>query len=232
MTYSDTYSLREDNADFLDVADAIDQLQSDSTVGWQLVDETWTYASSTTITVPTGATGRFQKGDKLKLDNTSTKYFVVTNVTTTVLTVTGGTDYTVANSAITAIYVSRAERPFGFPAYFSYTPTYGAQAGSFSGTPTTNYARAKFIGNRIHIQFYFNGTLTTATADYLTMTSLAAASGGIYIHNGISGQNSTFSASCFALSVDTSSTFRIYRADGADWAIATFFVFGSVSHDF
>ena len=106
--------------------------------GWILAGETWTYASSTTITVPSGAASRFQVGDKVKCTNNSTtKYFYIRAVASTTLTVTGGSDYTVHDSAITSIYVSRAESPLGFPRYFNFTPTITASGGtapSFSST--------------------------------------------------------------------------------------------------
>lgn len=90
---------------------------------WLPVYETWTYASATTITIPSGGTARFQIGDKIKLTNSTVKYFVVSAVASTTLTVTGGTDYTVANAAISSIYVSRAAHPLGFPGAFAYSPT-------------------------------------------------------------------------------------------------------------
>ena len=106
--------------------------------GWMPVSESWSYASATTITVPSGAASRFQVGDKVKCTNNSTtKYFYIRAVASTTLTVTGGSDYTVHDSAITSIYVSRAESPLGFPRYFNFTPTITASGGtapSFSST--------------------------------------------------------------------------------------------------
>jgi len=92
--------------------------------GWNLVDQTWTYASATTINVPSGATSIYAKGDKIRLKQGGAyKYFYVTGVADTVLTVTGGTDYTVADAAITDNYYSHATSPIGFPQWFHYTPT-------------------------------------------------------------------------------------------------------------
>lgn len=91
--------------------------------GWVLANESWAYASATTITVPTGAASRYSVGDKIKLTQTTVKYFYVVGVADTVLTVTGGTDYTVANAAISANYYSKSSSPVGFPHWFNYTPT-------------------------------------------------------------------------------------------------------------
>lgn len=83
---------------------------------WIGANESWTYASSTTITVPTDATTKYDIGDYIKLTQSATvKYFVVTGVTSTVLTVSGLSGATVANSAITANYYSKARMPHGFP---------------------------------------------------------------------------------------------------------------------
>lgn len=87
--------------------------------GWVGISASWTYASASspeyTITVPSDATTTYQAGDKIKLTQGSVKYFIITKVAATVLTVYGGTDYTLANSAISAISVSRVKCPFGFP---------------------------------------------------------------------------------------------------------------------
>lgn len=230
MTYADGYSVRSTAANLNLVANALDDLDSRiTTTDWRALSETLTYASATTITVASGATSRFQVGDRLWITQTTSKYFVITGVASTTLTVFGGTDYSVANAAITSPYVSRAVCPFGWPSYFNYTPTYGAQAGSFSGTPTTNYCRASIIGKKYDILIYFQGTLTSATADYLTMTLPANADGTVYVHSQLDGQNSSFSDDCFAQQQNASTSVRIYRNDGADWAIATFFVFGKIT---
>lgn len=94
--------------------------------GWGLVNETWTWQSTTgtpervSVTTPSGAELRFQKGDKIRLKQGGAfKYFyVISNPNTSTLVLCGGNDYTVANSAITDISVSRAHNPFGFPGDF------------------------------------------------------------------------------------------------------------------
>ena len=98
-----------------------------------------TYASATTITVASGAAAKFAKGDKIKLTQTTAKYFYVVSIADTVLTVTGGSDYTVANAAITSPFYSHASSPIGFPKIFNYTVALtnvtignGFEEGSFS----------------------------------------------------------------------------------------------------
>jgi hypothetical protein len=52
---------------------------------------------------------------KIKLTQTTIKYFIVTAVADTVLTVYGGTDYTLISAAISAISYSTQKAPLGFP---------------------------------------------------------------------------------------------------------------------
>lgn len=135
MAISDDYGVRSTSADLIDVSDALDALEGfDGNIlqGWSAVSDSWSYASATTITVPSGAASLYQVGDKLKIDNATTKYFYIIGVANTTLTVSGGSDYTVANSAISNIYISRAERAFGFPGHFTWSPTLTG----FSANPT------------------------------------------------------------------------------------------------
>lgn len=102
------------------------RLYINSTVdGWQQSNETWTYASATTITVPTGAAFKYAVGDKIRfIQSGSTKFMYVTGVADTLLTVNGGTDYTVANASIGSPCYSKRVSPVGFPGWFNYTPTW------------------------------------------------------------------------------------------------------------
>lgn len=140
-------------------ADTLDGLHSSSFApesewndGWIAVGDTWSYASATTITVPSGAASKYQKGDKIKLTQTTVKYFYVVSVADTVLTVTGGSDYTVANAAITSPYVSHVLNPVGFPQWFNFTPSWtnltpgsGTNTGRFTIEGKTVHLTAKFI---------------------------------------------------------------------------------------
>lgn len=90
--------------------------------GWIDADETWTYASASTITVPSGAASRYSKGDRIKWTQTTVKYGVIVSVADTVLTIAVNTDYTVANAAITNNYYSHQASPVGYPGWFNWTP--------------------------------------------------------------------------------------------------------------
>jgi len=83
--------------------------------GWIPVSDTWTYASANTVTIPSDGTTVYQKGDKFRLkQGGGYKEFYCVAIAATLITLTGGTDFTVANAAITDIAYSRLEKPFGF----------------------------------------------------------------------------------------------------------------------
>lgn len=114
--------------------------------GWVSANESWTYASATTITVPTNATFKYSVGDKIRLiQSGSAKFFYITGVAATTLTINGGTDYTLANAAIIQPCYSKRATPQGFPQWFAYTPTWTAASvnpaignGSITGKFTMN----------------------------------------------------------------------------------------------
>jgi len=135
--------------------------------GWISVSDTWTYASSTTINVPSGATAIYTKGDKIRLkQGGGYKYFYVVGVANTVLTVTGGSDYTVADATITDNYYSHASSPIGFPNYFNYTPEWTAT--------TTNPS----LGNGTATgKFYLQGILCFTFGKIVTGNTTSFGSG-------------------------------------------------------
>src|SRR5574337_227963 len=86
--------------------------------GWWSAAQTWTYASATTFTVSGDVTAKYTIGTKLRLKQGGAyKYFYVIGATysapNTTVTVTGGSDYSLANAAITDGYLSYAETPQG-----------------------------------------------------------------------------------------------------------------------
>lgn len=116
--------------------------------GWTSDSATWTYASATTFTVSGDKTAQFQKGTRLKLtQSAAVKYFVVVGSShgggTTTVTITGGTDYSLANATISATFYSYQASPQGFPDWFNYTPTWGG----FSVAPSLTLARFRVIGS-------------------------------------------------------------------------------------
>jgi len=72
------------------------------------------------FSIAADVTGFIGVGNRIKLTQTTVKYFLVTAVGAysggkTIITVYGGTDYTLANAAITSPFFSIQKCPFGFP---------------------------------------------------------------------------------------------------------------------
>jgi len=91
---------------------------------WTSDANTWTYSSADAptfvISVNADMTAILTAGCRIKLTQTTVKYFIVTAVGAfsggaTLITVYGGTDYTLANAAITSPNYSYAKAPTGFP---------------------------------------------------------------------------------------------------------------------
>lgn len=127
--------------------------------GWASVSVTWSYASATTITVPTGAASIYSVGDKIKLTQTTVKYFYIIGVADTVLTVTGGLTYTLANAAIASPCYSHVANPLGFPQYFPYVPT-GISASNVSIQGRFSIANRRVI---VDMLIDFTGAITFTT---------------------------------------------------------------------
>ena len=110
---------------FLDGTGAWSTPAAGSTDGWTAAGETWTFAATDsptfTFTVAADVTTKYSAGMRLRLTQSSTvKYFIVTAVSTfsggnTTITIYGGTNYTLANSAISVNSFSTVKAPFGFP---------------------------------------------------------------------------------------------------------------------
>ena len=83
--------------------------------GWTAAGESWTYASATTITVPTDATTKYNAGMFIKITQSTggTKYGMISVVAATLLTIIWLGGATLANEAITSPAYSIAQSPLG-----------------------------------------------------------------------------------------------------------------------
>lgn len=135
--------------------------------GWISANEEWIYSSETEITVPSGATSKYQKGDKIKLTQGTVKYFYIIKVEDTTLTITAGNDYTLVNSAITDNYYSKIENPQGFPGKFTVSDPDLTAGGSLTWTVTSvSQADIRIVGNLVFLQWKISGSLG-GSASYL-----------------------------------------------------------------
>ncbi len=131
--------------------------------GWTPASETWTYASASTITVPSGAASKYQKGDRIKWTQTTVKYGVIVTVADTLLTIAVNTDYTVANAAISANYYSHQDNPIGYPTWFNYSPS---QAGTNMPTSSTLSALFAVSGCEVTVLIRLSGTANASTTTF------------------------------------------------------------------
>lgn len=178
--------------------------------GWiEIPDGTWTYASATTITVPSGAASIYQVGDEIRLkQGGGYKYFSVVAVADTLLTVTGGSDYTVANAAITDAAFSKGGG-VGHPGWFEYSPiiTYGGGSGTPSATIT--FAKILIVRNLLKIQAFVNIARNGATHTYTDISFPSGITGSLDQSNANCYQ--TVVGSSYARSIITTVSIRCYH---------------------
>lgn len=92
--------------------------------GWTATSDVWTYASASTVNVPSGAANLYGKGDRIKFTQTTVKYFTIVAVADTLLTLAVNTNFVVVNAAISAISYSHEASPVGYPTWFDFQPTW------------------------------------------------------------------------------------------------------------
>jgi hypothetical protein len=129
--------------------------------GWTTLAGTYAYVSASTFTIVGDYTTVFTTGVKLMLNNTTTKYFYVLSSTysapNTTVTVTGGSDYSLANLAVTAVNISHLTAPSGFPDWFNYAP---ALAG-WSSAPATAVYKFRIDGRKVMVVVKQAGAATS-----------------------------------------------------------------------
>lgn len=180
---------------------------SGNTDGWTTdTGSTWTYASATTINVADGTV--FVKGTRIKLTQTTAKYFVVTGISGNVITVTGGTDYTVANAAITTQQYSHQASPVGYPGSFAYTPTVTSEGGTF--TTTVPAGKFRVVGNTCWLSLKIGvTTVGSATGGMDITVPITADATNYYAFTGFNNGNGT----ALAGEVSTTSLVRMKKYD-------------------
>jgi hypothetical protein len=150
------------------------------TDGW--VDDTadtWTYASGSgggvaTFTISgVDRTSSLTVGTRIKLTQTTVKYFVVTAVafsTNTTVTIMAGSDYTLANAAISANFHSYMANPQGYPNTFTF-----ASGATGYGSFTVNHAYFSVNGRTCVASYRVSGT-SNSTSKNVTLPIATAKS--------------------------------------------------------
>jgi hypothetical protein len=202
--------------------------------GWIGANETWTYASATTFTISGDVTDKYQINDKIKLTQTTDKYFRIVAISysspNTTFTVNGGGIFTLADASITSPFYSKIENPQGFALK-------KVHIGSFdSGTTTGNKSISGIGFKPSRVEFhalygssavvsimkgYSDGTnefvQTTAIRDSISATYssvstsqciewAAAKSGGVTTE--VEGTISSFDTNGFTVNLTTANSSR------------------------
>ena len=138
------------------------------TDGWiDDTSETWTYASGSgggtaTFTIAgVDLTAKYAVGTRIKLTQTTVKYFVVIAVsfsTNTTVTITAGSDFTLANAAISANYHSYVANPQGYPGWFNF-----AHASTGFSAISLQVAQFSVVGRLMMVYFDVTGTSNATT---------------------------------------------------------------------
>ena len=159
--------------------------------GWQYDVSNWTYASADaptfTATASGDLTGVYSPGMRIKLTQSSTiKYFLITGVSysspNTTITLYGGTDYSLANSTISKVYISSQKAPHGFPldpnkwtvelSYASIVSQSNPVGGTWYNLGSLSFSVPIGVWNvEYHIPAYFTGGASTSTAQFTISTS-------------------------------------------------------------
>lgn len=117
-------------------------------LGWIPSGATWSYVSvdgpTAVISIDADVTGQISVKDRIWLQQTTDKYFLVSAVGAysggaTEITVYGGTDYTLANAAINNPHYSHINSPVGFPA--------APSKWDFIVSDTTTYTKTSPVSN-------------------------------------------------------------------------------------
>lgn len=149
----------------------LERPRSSGANGWlEIPDGSWTYTSATRIAY-TGANLILAVGDQVRYKQGGAyKYGSVYGVTSTYFDVTGGSDFSVANAAITDAAFSKGGG-VGHPGWFNWTPVYGG----FSVNPGGDTRFVVTPNGTVKVFVYMTSS-GTSNANTFTMSAPVAAS--------------------------------------------------------
>lgn len=198
-----------------------------STSVWTLSSDTWTYASATSFTISgVDRTSTLTKGTKIRLkQGGGYKYFYITSSsfsTNTTVNITGGTDYTFTNAAVTDNYYSYAANPDGFPAPLAYTTTQGGFSSSSGSGRFWLQGTLCFV--HISVSGTSNGTSFTTTLPIAFGGLSGLVNGGFRMFDNSTAITATVTAMALTSS---STTVTLYK----DWGGTLWTASGTKSAD-
>jgi len=146
-------------------SDNIERFVGSAPNGWIPIASVPVYVSSTSVSFNgIDLSTLFPVGTKIKLTQTTDKYFYVASVTygsgNTTLTLIAGTSYTVANATITGFWYSHG-LSYNFPEWLTYVPTWiGSTTNPAIGTGTL-LGRFNIIDRLVTVAIYVICTSNT-----------------------------------------------------------------------
>lgn len=192
---------------------------------------TFTYASATTINTPVDLTAYLQIGDKFTFTQHGTvKYFYITAITSSLITVLAGTNFAVENTATYAItlpYFSHQENPVGFPKWFAFTPTISTTANAGTFDTTTKFrisgGLCQFRGRINYANALASGNLTISLPISLSYGALCIIGGAHYFDQGVADKqcfvNAVSTSTIYFPLTDGSSSFQGGAVTSATWNV-------------
>jgi len=208
-----------------------DGVHSYLTDGWIADPDTWVYVSSSSFkVVGKDVTSRLIPGTKIKLTQTTSKYFYVTSAsfsTDTTVNVTGGSAWenSLADAAIASPYYSYSVNPQGFPASgLAYTPTISvtSDCGTFSNVKAQiNGNMVMYKGRITYAKALASGNLTLSLP-INTIYALTPIGFAHYFDSGVADKR------CF-VNTPSASTIDFYLTDGNSSFTGTYVNSGSWS---
>lgn len=186
--------------------------------GW--ISASWaspTRTSDTVFTVAEDVTGVIEKGTKLKLTDTTTKYFVVLSAVysagVTTITTIASTNYALAGNP-SAIYYSNISNPFGFPDWFDYTGTPAANGSMTVTAYTIDNAKWRVSGKSLYFKHRISGITLAGTASTVVNfpAPITPTIAGVFVST-IIDTSTTVARGILG------TTLQHARADGANWTL-------------
>lgn len=156
---------------------------SNNVGGWRQAGEVWTYASADdptyTFTTPGDKTDKYSAGMRVRVEQTTTKYFLISKDPTysagsglTTVTLYGGTDYDLTSADIERPAFSEAKTPQGFPT----SPGKWTEVTTGSGTQSAPTATTWYNVGSLSIEVPIGSWRLTYSAEgYTDWDGVAAA---------------------------------------------------------
>jgi hypothetical protein len=136
------------------------------TDGWTPANEIWIYTSATSLKIEGDKRTKYQKGDKVKLTQSTVKYFYINSVTYssgfTTLWIFGFA--TLANEVINYPCYSKIENPQGFPNIFPWITNIKARV--FRNAEQSDLVNGTWTKVQLNAQLYNPGNYFDKTTNF------------------------------------------------------------------